>query len=79
MLSSTFTPTSLVISKNSTVNFVNNSGITHSVNFDGTRPTGVTDVGANSSGTFPKTFNEVGTFEFHCAFHAGMTGQIVVQ
>jgi plastocyanin len=79
MLSTTYTPTSLTVSKGATVNFTNNSGIFHTVTFDGTRPAGVTDVPLNSSGTFARVFNDVGKFAFHCTQHAGMTGEIVVQ
>lgn len=79
MLSSTYTPTTLTVNAGTTVNFINDSGISHTVNFDGTRPTGVEDVALNNSGTFPRKFNETGTFNFHCTQHAGMTGKIVVQ
>lgn len=77
-LASTYTPTSLIVSKGATVNFVNNSGISHTVNFDGTRPAGVADIPLNSSGTFARTFSETGHFGFHCTQHVGMTGEIVV-
>jgi len=66
------------VSKGTTVTFHNDSGIQHTVNFDGTRATGVADVGLNSTGDFPRTFNDAGTFKFHCTQHAGMNGQIVV-
>jgi plastocyanin len=39
----------------------------------------VDDIPANTSGTFTRTFTTAGTFAFHCSFHAGMTGQVVVQ
>jgi plastocyanin len=48
------------------------------VTFDGTRATGVNDVPLNSTGDFPRLFNDVGTFKFHCTQHAGMTGQVTV-
>ena len=78
-LSASFEPGSLTIAKGTTVNFVNNSGISHTVNFDGTRPPGVTDIPLNSSGTFARTFNDAGRYAFHCTQHAGMTGEVVVQ
>jgi plastocyanin len=79
MLSSTYTPTTLTVNAGATVDFINDSGISHTVNFDGTRATGVEDIALNNAGTFPRKFNEVGTFNFHCTQHAGMTGKIVVQ
>ena len=78
MLSASYTPTTLTVNAGTTVNFVNNSQISHTVNFDGTRPPGVTDIPLNDSGTFPRVFNDVGTFNFHCTQHVGMTGKIVV-
>ena len=79
MLTSSFTPATLTVAKGTTVEFVNNSSIQHTVNFDGTRPPGVADVPLNSSGTFPRTFNDAGTFDYHCTQHGGMTGTIKVQ
>jgi plastocyanin len=78
MLSSTFSPTSLTVTTGTTVTFHNGSGIDHTVNFDEARPPGVTDVPLNNSGDFPRTFNSVGTYNFHCTQHIGMTGRVVV-
>ena len=78
-LASSFDPAVLTVNKGTTVQFVNNSGIGHTVNFDAPRPPNVTDIGLNTSGTFGRTFNDVGTFNFHCTVHAGMTGQVKVQ
>jgi plastocyanin len=79
MLISSFSPATLTVNSGATVNFINDSGIAHTVNFDGTRPAGVDDIGLNSSGTFARTFTTIGTFNYHCSQHAGMTGKIVVQ
>lgn len=79
MLIASYSPTTLTVNAGTSVDFTNDSGIAHTVNFDGTRPTGVTDVPLNSGGTFPRKFNETGTFNFHCTQHAGMTGKIIVQ
>jgi plastocyanin len=77
-LSTNYNPTSLTVAKGTTVTFHNDSGIDHTVNFDGTRPPGVTDVPLNNAGDFPRTFSDAGTWKFHCTQHAGMTGQVVV-
>ena len=79
MLVTSYDPASLSVAKGATVNFVNNSGVSHTVTFDGTRPQGVNDVPLNSSGTYGRTFNDAGRFAFHCTQHVGMTGEIVVQ
>jgi len=78
-LASSFDPGVLTVAKGSTVQFSNNSGIGHTVNFDAPRPPNVADIGLNTSGSFARTFNDAGTFNFHCTQHAGMTGQIKVQ
>ncbi|HMA20760.1 MAG TPA: plastocyanin/azurin family copper-binding protein [Gemmatimonadaceae bacterium] len=78
-LASTFSPKSITVSKGTTVSFVNNSGIEHNTIFDGTRSPGVDDIPANTSGTFTREFTTAGRFAFHCSFHAGMTGEVVVQ
>jgi hypothetical protein len=79
MLSSSYDPASLTVAKGTTVSFVNNSTISHTVTFDGTRPPGLADVPLNNAGTFPRTFNDAGTFNYHCTQHAGMTGSIKVE
>lgn len=78
-LASSYDPSSLTVAKGTVVQFLNNSGVSHTVNFDGTRPSGVTDIPLNNAGSFNRTFNDVGTFNFHCTQHAGMTGQVKVQ
>ena len=78
-LTSSFDPTVLTVNKGTTVQFANNSGVGHTVNFDAPRPANVADIPLNTSGTFGRTFNDAGTFNFHCTQHAGMTGQIKVQ
>jgi len=78
MLSASFTPVSLTVSRNATVQFVNNSAVTHDVRFDGTRSPGVDDIELHSSGTRDRIFNTMGRFLFHCSQHNGMNGEIVV-
>jgi plastocyanin len=67
------------VSKGAVVTFSNNSGIYHTVTFDGTRSPGVEDVVLNNGGDYNRTFTQAGTFNFHCTQHAGMTGSIIVQ
>lgn len=79
MLGSSYDPSSITVAKGSIVNFVNNSGVFHTVTFDAPQPPGVTDVPLNNSGTYPRTFNDAGHFTFHCTQHASMKGEITVQ
>jgi hypothetical protein len=77
---SSFSPTSLTVTKGTTVKFDNSSTVDHNVLFDAPVSPGVSDIGAFASGTSTtRTFGTVGTFNFHCTIHAGMNGKMVVQ
>jgi plastocyanin len=41
-------------------------------------PSGVTDITDRSSGSVSRTFNQAGTYDFHCTLHSGMNGTVVV-
>lgn len=79
MLAASFTPLTLTVVKGTAVSFINDSGVGHNVAFDATRPPGVADIALHTSGTNARTFNDVGTFNFHCDQHAGMAAKVVVQ
>lgn len=74
----TFSPASLTIARHTTVTWYNNSGTGH---------TSTSDNGLWDSGNIPAgaskttTFDSVGTFHYHCTYHAamGMVGTIIVQ
>ena len=80
MTSSTFSPSTLTISKGAVVGFTNDSGVNHNVVFDTPVPAGTpVDVGAISSGTISRTFDTSGGFSFHCTIHPStMIGKITV-
>ena len=78
MLASSFSPVPLTVTRGATVTFQNNSGIGHTVNFDGTKSPGVDDIGLHSNGNNARIFSQAGKFAFHCTQHGGMTGEIVV-
>ncbi len=78
MLSASFTPTSLTVARGGSVNFVNESGVQHTVVFTAPRPAGVDDIGLHLSGTNTRTFGTAGRFPFRCTVHAGMDGEINV-
>jgi plastocyanin len=76
MVNTSFAPSSLTVSKGTTVTWMNSDGITHTSTSD----TGVWDTGDVSSATSKTvTFNTAGTFKYHCTIHSNMTGTIVVQ
>jgi plastocyanin len=71
-----FSPKTLTIKKGNSVTWTNSDTISHTVTSD----TGAFESGTMTNGkTFSFTFNEAGTFTYHCNFHPNMTGTIVVQ
>lgn len=71
-----FNPTSLTVSKGTTVTFTF-ATVMHTVVFDA--GAGVSDIPASSNTSVQRTFNSTGSFAFHCSIHNYMTGQITVQ
>ncbi len=71
-----FNPASLTVTVGTLVTWTNNDSVTHTVTSD----TGVWDSGQIISGqTFSHTFNQTGTFSYHCSIHTNMVAKIVVQ
>jgi plastocyanin len=78
MSGTSFSPSTLTVSKGTTVTFKNTDGTKHTATSDvGSWDIG--DVVGGSSKTF--VFATTGTFPYHCIYHAsmGMKGTIVVQ
>ena len=70
-----FSPSSLTVSAGTTVTWKNQDAATHTV----TSNTGVFDSGdMGTNTTFTWTFTTVGSYPYHCKFHSGMTGTIIV-
>ena len=82
MTGSTFTPSSLTVTRGATVAFVNTSGTDHNVNFTSNSPTGG-NIPTFTSGTVSRVMANAGTTNFYCNIHGtpttGMTAQIIVQ
>ncbi len=69
-----FSPSTLTITKGTTVTWTQKDSAPHTVT------SGTFDSGTLNSGqTYSHTFNETGSFNYHCNFHQSMTGTIVVQ
>ena len=76
-----FSPTSLTIDPGTTVRWVNNGSAIHTVT-SGTRnnANGIFNSGDMRNGdSFEFTFTNSGTFDYHCTYHLGMDGTIVVR
>lgn len=70
-----FSPDTLRIKTGTTVTWMNNDGMTHTV----TSNTSLFDSGNLAAGlSFQYTFNAAGTFTYYCVIHAGMRGVVVV-
>ena len=71
-----FNPTTIIVSRGSTVTWTNNTGQTHTI---------TNDYGKFESGDLPSgqqfsfTFYTSGTFPYHCKYHPMMKGTVVVQ
>jgi plastocyanin len=66
----------LQISTGSTVTWVNNDTVQHTVTSD----TNVFDSGPiDPGGKFTYTFTQSGSFSYHCGIHKSMTASITVQ
>ena len=71
-----FSPKTLSVLVGTTVTWINKEAITHTVTSDNA---GLFDSGDLLNGnTFKYTFSQSGTFPYHCKFHTGMTGTIIV-
>jgi plastocyanin len=71
----TFKPGELAVEAGTTVTFTNKDGFAHTA----TAEDKTFDSGSLAGGaSFEHTFDEAGTYAFHCAIHNSMTGTITV-
>ena len=71
-----FDPGDLTVAVGDSVTWANEDGATHTVTSDDD----AFDSGDLSSGaTFEETFDEAGTFAYHCDIHPQMSGTVTVQ
>jgi plastocyanin len=71
-----FVPDSLTIAKGTTVTWINQQSVGHTVTSD----TGAFESATIASGgSFDFTFDTAGTYTYHCSIHPSMTGTIIVQ
>jgi len=70
-----FSPVTLAVTKGTTVTWTNTGDAPHTVTADG----GLFGSGTLAGGdTFSHLFTTTGTFAYHCAIHASMTGTVIV-
>jgi plastocyanin len=76
LLNTAFSPLEKTISKGTKVRWVNHDPYAHTVTSDDN----IFDSGnLNGGQTFEYTFNNTGTFNYHCNYHSAMKGKIIVQ
>lgn len=69
-----FNPQELTVSAGASVTFKNDDSVTHTVT-----GTGFDSGDIQPGGEFKRTFDTVGTFDYHCSIHPSMTGSIIVK
>ncbi len=69
-------PATTTVKKGTTVKWTNNDGMAHTVTSDDGSTFSSGNIAAGAS--FSYTANTVGTFPYHCAYHSGMKGKLVV-
>jgi plastocyanin len=72
-----FSPSSVTIKQGGTVTWTNNAGAAHNVTF--MTAGSPADIGNFTSGSNSRTFDAVGTYQYHCTNHSGMAGTVKVQ
>ncbi len=81
LLDSSFSPATITVSVGTTVTWTHKASAVHTVT-SGSRGNidGMFNSGDMSNGnTFQFTFNSAGTFDYHCIYHNGMDGKVIVQ
>lgn len=77
MQNTAFNPQDIVVSPGATVTWTNNDGIKHNVTFASTSITGTGDFATGSKSVVMPT--ALGTYNYSCTIHGGMTGTVKVQ
>lgn len=71
-----FSPNPVAVSRGTTVRWVNSDNVSHTSTSD----TGAWNSGAIAPGAaFSTTFQNAGSFPYHCTIHPGMVGMVTVQ
>lgn len=71
-----FSPATITVKQGTTVTWTNKDNAPHTVTVDsGAGPASDT---LQKGDTYTFTFKQAGTFAYHCNFHSGMTGTVIV-
>ena len=75
----TFNPDVMVISPGTTVTWINEDSVAHTVVSDSGSEVSFSSPELGRDATFSFTFEKRGTYSYHCSLHPEMTGAIIVQ
>lgn len=82
MTATTFNPATVTVTAGTTVQWLNTSGLTHTVTSVGGSSEIFDQSVASGSGGFSRQFNTAGTYHYYCTIHgtptSGMRGTLVV-
>lgn len=71
-----YSPATLTVKKGTTVTWTNKDSAPHTVTVDS--GSGPASGNMSKGDTYSFTFNDVGTFNYHCKIHPSMTAKVVV-
>ena len=75
----TFNPDMMVITPGTTVTWINEDSVPHTVVSDPGSEVSFSSPELGRDATFSFTFENRGTYSYHCSLHPEMTGAIIVQ
>ncbi|MEK6828627.1 MAG: cupredoxin family copper-binding protein [Nanoarchaeota archaeon] len=71
-----FSPATLAVHVGDTITWTNIDSASHTVTSD--KGTELGSQTLSRDGTYSHTFTTAGVFDYHCSFHSGMKGKIIV-
>jgi len=72
-----FNPSEITIKKGETVIWTNKDSTSHTVKSDSGNE--ISSGSLSNGQTYSHTFNQVGTFDYHCSIHTSMKAKIIVE
>jgi plastocyanin len=74
-----FSPATLTIKTGTVVTWINQDGAPHQIASDPESPVQFTSESLANGASYQFTFNQTGTYTYHCSIHPSMKGTIIVQ
>lgn len=74
-----FMPVTLTVPSGTTVTWVNQDSVSHTVTSDSGSTPGLASQVLGPGESYSVTLTTIGTYNYHCSIHPSMTGQVIVQ